>query len=97
MFTGLIAMAVFVGSAAADSPATIFGSKQMWIADSQDNFTITDNLYGYGVFGDYSHTWGNLPCPDGCGGRIYVVEHRDTWVNRTILTDVSSDGFETVG
>lgn len=31
------------------------------------------------------------------GGRIYVVNHSDIWINRTKLVDVSSDGYETVG
>ncbi|RCV63177.1 protein of unknown function DUF11, partial [Methanophagales archaeon] len=90
LIAGLIAMVVLVGTAAADGPATIYGSREMWIAERQHIFEITDDLYGYGDFGDYS--WDPTPCPDGCGGRVYVVNHQETWTNGTPLYDVSKDG-----
>jgi len=49
-----------------------------------------------GDFGDYSYTYGSPPCPWGCGGRVYVVNHQETWVNGTPLMDLSSDDYETV-
>jgi len=93
----LIVMAVFVGTAAANGVARISGSNTSGDEQYRHNFTTSDDLYGFGVFGFYSYTNRNQQCPAGCGGRVYVVEHRDTWVNGTNLTDVSSDGFETVG
>jgi hypothetical protein len=94
---GLIAMAVFVGTAAADGGADICGSRFYGYFEERHDFTTTNNLYGHGDFGDYSYTYGgNQPCPDGCGGRVYVVEHKETWTNGTPLIDVSSDGYETL-
>ncbi|MEA3487917.1 MAG: PEF-CTERM sorting domain-containing protein [Euryarchaeota archaeon] len=92
----LIVMAVFVGTAAADNGADIYGSRSYPDMEERHNFETTDNLYAWGDFGDYSITYGELPCPTGCGGRIYVVEHKETWADGDTLTDVSSDGFETV-
>ncbi|KAF5435756.1 hypothetical protein C5S35_10200 [Candidatus Methanophagaceae archaeon] len=92
---GLIAMAVFVGTATADGGADIYGSRFYGYFEQQHNFTTADNLYAWGDFGDYSYTYTNPPCPDGCGGRIYVVEHKETWTNGDLLDDVSG-GFETL-
>jgi len=96
VIASLIIMSIFVGTAAADNGADLYTSRHYGLYEMQHYFTTTDDLYAWGDFGDYSYTFGNPPCPDGCGGRIYVVEHRDTWVNGTELVDVSSDGFETV-
>ena len=70
------------------------GASSLIWGDHEHNFTINDNLYGHGDFGDYSYD--TDPCPEGCGGLIYVVDHRDTWTNGTNLIDISG-GFETVG
>jgi hypothetical protein len=91
----LIAMAVFVGTAAANGGGDIYGNASWRVLGERHNFTTTDNLFGGGDFGDYSDTHGDPPCPYGCGGRIYVVEHRETWTNGTELEDVSG-GNETV-
>ncbi|KAF5436878.1 protein of unknown function DUF11 [Candidatus Methanophagaceae archaeon] len=98
VIAGLIAMAVFVGTAAADSGAEIYGSRFDKFVEYQHNFKTTDNLYGWGDFGDYSYTYEDPPCPapDGCGGRVYVVDHQETWTNGDPLIDVSSDGYETL-
>ena len=95
VIAGLIAMVVLVGTAAANGGAEINGSRFFGDFEKRHNFTTADNLYGHGDFGDYSYTFNESPCPVGCGGRVYVVEHRETWVNGTELTDVSG-GNETV-
>jgi len=91
---GLIAMVVLVGTAAANGGAEIYGSRFFGDFEKQHNFTTTDNLFGWGDFGDYSYP-GEPPCPVGCGGRIYVVEHQEIWTNGDPLIDVSG-GYETV-
>jgi hypothetical protein len=96
MIAGLIVMAVFAGTAAANGGGVIYGSCALWNGEHRHNFTTTNNLYAWGDFGEYSYTYGNQPCPAGCGGRIYVVEHKEIWTNGDALTDVSSDGYETV-
>ncbi len=95
---GLIAMAVFAGTAAANGGADLYGSRYLWDTEHRHNFETTDNLYAHGDFGDYSYTYNDPPCPApvGCGGRIYVVEHQDTWTNGDPLNDNSSTGYETV-
>jgi hypothetical protein len=84
--------------ASANGVAHIYGSRydrDYSPTEYQHNFTTTDNLFGHGVFGSkYSDP--STTCPVGCGGRIYVVEHQEIWTNGTPLTDVSSDGYETV-
>lgn len=95
MIAGLIVMAVFAGTAAANGVAHIYGSRYNWDYEQQPNFETTDNLYAHGCFGFYSDPPGN-PCPDGCGGRVYVVKHKETWTNGDPLNDVSSDGYETI-
>jgi hypothetical protein len=93
MIAGLIVMAVFAGTAAADGPADIFGSHYWESEYNQHDFKTTDDLYGLGDFGDYSVTYDP---PRQYGGRIYVVEHQEMWSNGDPLNDVSSDGYETV-
>jgi uncharacterized repeat protein (TIGR01451 family)/fimbrial isopeptide formation D2 family protein len=58
------------------------------------NFKTTDYLYAGGCFG-YRSDKSKPSCPDGCGGRIYVVNHQETWTNGDLLEDVSG-GFETL-
>ena len=94
---GLIVMAVFVGTAAANGGGEIYGSHEFLNFEKLHDFTTTDNLYAWGDFGDYSYTYDDPPCPkpDGCGGRLYVVVHKEAWDNGDTLTDVSG-GYETV-
>jgi len=94
MIAGLIVMVVFAGTAAENGVAHIWGSRYDEIREQRHNFTTTDDLYAWGYFGFYSDPGDH--CPAGCGGRIYVVEHQETWTNGTKLEDVSSDGYETV-
>ncbi len=91
---GLIVMAVFAGTAAANGVATIYGSRFFGDFEQRHDFTTTNNLYGWGYFGFYSDP-GDY-CPTGCGGRIYVVEHQETWANGDTLIDNSSTGYETL-
>jgi len=93
MIAGLMVMAAFAGTAAADGGADIFGSRYNWdYVYNQHDFKTTDDLYGLGDFGDYSVTYDP---PRQYGGRIYVVEHKEIWSNGDPLHDVSG-GNETV-
>ena len=58
VIAGLIAMAVFVGTAAANGEAEIYGSRSFGIYEYQQDFKTTDDLYGFGDFGGYSDTHG---------------------------------------
>lgn len=82
---GLIAMAVFVGTAAADVPANIAASKSYRYNYYDTDFSTTDNVYAYGSLGDESQ-------PDQ-GGRIYIVNYSATWTTGDPLDDVSG-GYE---
>jgi len=84
---GLIAMAVFVGPAAADGNAWIWAQKSMY-GSPTDEFDTANNVYGRGFLGDESWL-------GSYGGRVYVVNHSDTWTNGTLLDDVSGK-YETV-
>ncbi|RLG30734.1 hypothetical protein DRO03_03445, partial [Methanosarcinales archaeon] len=91
LIAGLIAMVVLVGTAvASDKPATISANNKETM-EKLHNFKICDNLWAHCGFGVYSYTSGNPPCPVGCGGRIYVVNHQETWANGDILKDVRGD------
>ena len=86
----LIAMAVFVGTAAADGPANIDASKSGGQNLFTTIFSTTDNVYAYGYLGPESdHNTALCPGSAGCGGRVYIVNHSDTWTNGTLLEDVS--------
>ncbi|PXF57176.1 MAG: hypothetical protein C4B59_15720, partial [Candidatus Methanogaster sp.] len=96
LIAGLLAMVVLVGTAAADQDAYIRATSKSEGDVGQQNFIISMTLNASGFLGDCSDP--DPPeCPDGYGGRIYVVNHQKKWVNGTNLTDVSSDGYETVG
>lgn len=85
---GLIAMAVFVGTAAANGVAHIYGSRSYGDSfEQRHNFITTNDLFGWGYFGFCSEP--GYHCPEGCGGRIYVVEHKETWTNGDPLNDES--------
>ena len=89
-------MAVFVGTAAADGKASIVSSHTDYkIHDYNSIFDTTDNVYACGFLGHESGPNAGLCGQAGCGGRIYIVNHRDTWPNGTLLEDVSG-GYETV-
>ncbi|MEA1895678.1 MAG: hypothetical protein U9N36_10885, partial [Euryarchaeota archaeon] len=89
LLAGLIVTAVFVGTAAADyGDATIYGAPYDNCLDILNWLKVNDPLYAGGTFGKYLDT--NMS-----DGRVYVVKHRDTWVNGTLLNDTSG-GFETV-
>jgi hypothetical protein len=45
VIAGLIAMAVFVGTAAADGGADIYGSRFYGVFEQRHNFTTTNNLF----------------------------------------------------
>ncbi len=80
VIAGLIAMAVFVGTAAEDGNAKIVASKttgQIW----NTNFSTTNNVYAWGDLGRESQAGHD-------GGRIYIVNYSATWTNGTILNDV---------
>ena len=84
-----ILMALLAGTAAADGPAWINGSKVSGSYDPEHNFTTADYVYAFGYLGNYSES-------TQAGGSVYVVEHNDTWSNGTLLEDVTGDS-ETVG
>jgi hypothetical protein len=87
VIAGLIAMAVFVGTAAADGNAQIFASKTT--SSNYDTiFSTTNNVYAGGFLGDESG-------PGHDGGRVYIVNHSATWTNGTLLDD-RSGGYEIV-
>ncbi len=83
-----------MGPAAAEGNANIFASTSTshnYIID----FVTTDNVQGWGFIGDESDPTSPLCGPTGCGGMVYVVNHRDTWTNGTLLNDISG-GYEIV-
>ncbi|NQE46861.1 hypothetical protein C5S31_12655 [ANME-1 cluster archaeon GoMg2] len=92
---GLIAMAVFVGTAAADGGANIFASNSGSYNQYTTNFLTTENVFAWGYLGPESAPNTTLCGSAGCGGRIYVVNHSDTWTNGTLLDD-RSGGYEIV-
>ena len=53
VIAGLIATVVLVGTAAANGGAEIYGSRFFGDFEQRHNFTTTNNLYGWGDFGDY--------------------------------------------
>ncbi len=94
VIAALIAMAVFVGTAAADGDADIVASKSgshEWITI----FSTINNVYGWGNLGDESQPNTTLCGPAGCGGRVYIVNYSATWTNGTIPDDISG-GYEIV-
>lgn len=81
----LIAMAVFVGTAAADGNAYIIASKSgshNYISE----FSTTNNVYAWGFLGYESQAGHD-------GGRVYIVNYSATWTNGDPLNDVSG-GYE---
>ena len=65
--------------------------KKKYIVD----FSTTNNVYAWGFLGHESQPNTTLCGPAGCGGRVYVVNHSDTWTNGTLLNDTSG-GYEIV-
>jgi hypothetical protein len=82
---GLIAMAVFVGTAAADGNAYIIASRTT--SYNYDTiFSTTDDVYAWGFLGYESGVGDD-------GGRVYIVNYSATWTNGDVLNDVSA-GYE---
>ncbi|MEA1894653.1 MAG: hypothetical protein U9N36_05530, partial [Euryarchaeota archaeon] len=83
-----MAIAVHVGTATAHEggAAWINASKSNFENTSADVFDINDTVYAFGHLGWYSKHGDN-------GGRIYVVNHSDSWTNGTSLKAVGGSPY----
>lgn len=88
LIAGLIAVALFVGTAAANGVPHIYASDEFGCYKYQYTFDTTDHVYAYGHFGCWDYP--------SDSARVYVVQYKDSGIEGDVLEDVSDDGYETV-